>query len=316
MIDPRPLGSQPTHYPAGFGVGPAATRKRAERRAATDQKKRAVVLGIDPATAIVPAARRQRRAAARDAGTSIRDADHLGSTPRQTLRESTSTKLRRRAPHALPTIPGTQSLSIATRYLDGGREKFVELVQAAALEGGEDAVKWMLVYADLLISERQVANFDEVCAAAGVRPSRLVGLITSVAMEMGRDVGNLVASMTHPQVVAAGVAAAKHPAGIEDRRMLFQHHGFIPIPKSTTITVNASASADAKAAAAASAGVPSFADDLASIRVTGAPVPVPMPAALSAVTAAESVTFDADAAEGDFEDMPEPVLVETDVDVE
>lgn len=165
-----------------------------------------------------------------------------------------------------PTIPGVQSLSIATRFLNGGRDHFIELVQMAGLEGHEDAVKFLSVLAALLPGERLRANYDEVCAAAGVRPSRLVGAVTAIAMEYGADVGNLVYAASHPKVVAAGVAAALKPEGTKDREMLFQHQGFIPVPRSAQITVNASANAQAQAAAASqSTGVPSFADDIRAV---------------------------------------------------
>lgn len=183
---------------------------------------------------------------------------------------------------SLPTIPGVQSLSLATRHLNGGREHFIELVQMAALNGSEDASKFLEVLASLYPSERIRANYDEVCAAAGVRPSRLVGAVTSAAMEYGADVGNLVYAASHPKVVAAGIAAALAPEGTKDREQLFQHAGFIPIPKSTSISISAHASSEAKAAAVAqsqaeSTGLPSFADDIAAIGA-GRPVQV-LPAA-------------------------------------
>lgn len=249
----------------------------------------------------------------------------LGETLVLTDQEKISIKLRQKlgafkklAPGIqLPTLPGVQSLSIATRYLEGGRDRFVELVQAAALEQHQPAIDWFVVYADLLPYERAKVSFDDVCAAAGVKPSVLVGLITSVAMEMGRDVGNLVGALTHPQVVAASVAAAKTPGGIEDRRMLFQHHGYIPVPRSTVVTVNANASASAAAGARAeSGGVPSFAEDLAAIKETGQVATRALPPAVEA----EVLTFDRDA-EGNDQDFyadhaGDPVPVEADYDVE
>jgi len=180
-----------------------------------------------------------------------------------------------------------QSLSIATRYIDGGRDKFVELVQLAMLNGSDDATKWMTVYADLLPSERVRVSFDDVCAAAGVTPSRLVGVVTSTAMDMGRDVGNFVAAITHPQVVAASVNAAKHPDGIEDRKLLFQHNGFIAAPKGTTVNVHASASAAAAAQAKSETSVPSFGGDIASLGAAVQPR-----AALPAAREVEDLTFD------------------------
>lgn len=200
----------------------------------------------------------------------------------------------------LTRLPGMQSLAIATRFLDGGRERFVSLVSAAVLERCEESRKWMIVYADLCQSDRVVVSFDDVCAAAGVRPSRLMAEVVSVAMDLGRDVGNLVAALTHPKVVAAGVAAATHKDGIEDRKMLFQHQGFIPVAKNT-IQINNSnsshASANAQAAAQASAdpSIPRFSADLDAIS-TGRPTAVSQ-LALPPADLPEQIVFD-----GDFED--------------
>lgn len=167
----------------------------------------------------------------------------------------------------LPTLPGVQSLSIATRYLEGGRDRFIEFVQLAHLNAQPAATKWFIVYADLLPSERVRASFDDICAASGVKPSELMAVVTAAAMEMGVDVGNLVAAVTHPQVVAAGARAAIHPAGIEDRRMMFQHQGFIPIQKGAQINIHASANAQAAAAVKSSnPELPTFESDLTAIQ--------------------------------------------------
>lgn len=267
----------------------------------SNRRRRAAALGLDPDRDQIPPPKPTGK------GTRREMLPH-GQTVVQTDKEKVTAKLketgRRRGSRDLATIPGVQSLSIATRYLDGGREMFLTLVQAAALEGDQDAEKFLLVYQDLSPYEQKIANFDEITAAAGVRPSKLVAAMTTVAMERGRDVGNLVAAVTHPQVVAAGVHAAKQPDGIEDRKMLFQHHGFIPIPKATTINVTANAQA-AAASQAGAASLPSFADDLAEIREGR------QPAALPAAQPTEDLTFDADTAAS-----PEPELVEADVDVD
>lgn len=209
----------------------------------------------------------------------------------------------------LPTLPGVQSLSIATRYIEGGRQRFIEFVQLAHLNGHADATKWFTVYADLNESERERCSFDDVCAASGVKPSALMSVVTSSAMEMGVDVGNLVAATTHPKVVAAGARVALTPGGIEDRKLQFLHNGFIPAPKGTSINIHASANAQAAAAAKTSnPELPSFEDDLHALH-GGKGVPQ-LPAA-TAIAAEDEINDAIDAAlEGDVE------LVEEFVDVE
>jgi hypothetical protein len=175
----------------------------------------------------------------------------------------------------LPTLPGVSSLSIATRYLPGGRDRFVEYVQFAALNTHDIAKKWLFVYDDLLLSEQRIVSFDDVCAAAGVKPSELMALVVSTAMEYGIDVGNLVAAAGHPEVVAKSVESASRIAGkgamigLRDREMLFQHHNFTPTSRGgpiVNVSQHASANAQAAAVADSDPSVPSFAATMHRIR--------------------------------------------------
>lgn len=175
------------------------------------------------------------------------------------------------ATQTLVTLPGEHLLSLATRYIDGGRDRFVQFVQYAALDNHPAAVAWFAVYADLTPTERDLVSFDDICVAAGVRPSDLMSLVVKTAMEYGRDVGNLVAAATHPKIVAKAAESAQRIDGdyaelaFRDRQALFQHHNFLPLPRGVQVNVNANASASAQAAAAAKAEptMPSFTADLA-----------------------------------------------------
>lgn len=180
------------------------------------------------------------------------------------------------APTALPTLPGVHALSFATRYIDGGRPRFIEYVQLAMLDNHPAACAWYAVYADLNAYDREHVSLDDVCAASGVRPKDLMSVVVAVAMDYGTDVGNLIAAVTHPEVVRQAAKSAKRIGGdhasiaLEDRRMLFQHHNFIPVPRSMAININASASAAAAAAATQEPTVPSFVDDIRRVRQVGA----------------------------------------------
>lgn len=174
----------------------------------------------------------------------------------------------------LETVGGVQSLSMAARYLDGGRARFLEYVQFAALCEIETAVKFWTVFADLLPGERVVVNFDDVVAAAGVNPGKLMGDIVAVAMQYGADVARLIAASMHPAIVAQAGRSAKRIGGDyadiahKDRVLMLQAGGTVAAPKGHTVVVNAHASANAQAAslAAADPSVGSFADTMNSLR--------------------------------------------------
>lgn len=170
----------------------------------------------------------------------------------------------------LPTIPGVQSLSLATRYIEGGRERFIELIQRAVLNGqSPEIARWWYVYADLMPVERERVSYDDVCAASGVRPSVLMAIVVSTAMEQNLEVADLVRASLHPQVLRAAAESAIRISGpdaaiaAEDRKQWLQRSGDYLPPRGTNIHVSASAQA---AAASVNAGqdpsVPSFLDDV------------------------------------------------------
>jgi hypothetical protein len=206
-----------------------------------------------------------------------------GSTP-----ATVNASLRARAVAAgLPTLPGPGSLTLATRALTGGRDTLLAYIRLAAVEGDPSAQTWLHVYDSLKAWERKVATLDDVCVAGGVSPVKLLKAIVGVAFEAGIDVANLVSAQAHPDVVQASIRVAKTNEGIEDRKLLFQHHNFVPIPKGATIAINVSANATANAASLASAdqSVPNFLQDVETLqapkREVQEAIVAELPAALS-----------------------------------
>ena len=176
----------------------------------------------------------------------------------------------------LPTIPDAQLISHATRYLEGGRARFIEAVEHAVHAESINAKRWWLVYADLLPSERLDVSFDDVAVAAGVKPWELVAEVISAEMKYGLDVARLARAVLVPTIAHQAGKSAKRIGGPhakiaqEDRMALLQASGFLPTPKGTVVTVNASASASAQAAAAAAAdpSMPSFMSDMEALGAT------------------------------------------------
>lgn len=232
-----------------------------------------VILGADPvaraaATPTPPSPRDHRRGSVLRVG-DLPDADRIRLKLRDTALRLGNTKPLDR----LPTVPGVHALALAIRYIEGGRARFVELTQMAMLNGNTHAEAFLIVYADLGTRDRELVSFDDICAAAGVRPADLMSAIVSTAMEYGTDVGNLVAAAVHPQLVHQAGKSAKRiggpyaELGFKDRLLMLQANGFAPTPKGTNVHVHANASANAQAAAAAAAepSVPSFSDDLQAL---------------------------------------------------
>lgn len=183
--------------------------------------------------------------------------------------DTVNASLRARAVAAgLTTLPGHGSLTLATRALAGGRDALLAYIRLAAVEGDPHAATWLHVYDSLKQWERKAATLDDICVAGGVSPVKLLKAIVGIAFEAGIDVANLVAAQAHPDVVQAAIRVAKTNEGIEDRKLLFQHHNFVPIPKGASIAINVSANATANAASLASAdqSVPNFLQDVETLQ--------------------------------------------------
>lgn len=161
-------------------------------------------------------------------------------------------------------LPGAGTLTLATRKIPGGRDQVIQYVRIAAADGDPHAEVFLHVWDDLKTWEKKIATLDDVCAAAGIAPVKLVKALVGTAYESGCDIANLVAAHAHPDVVAFSTKMAKTVDGIEDRRLLMQHAGFLPQAKGQTINIGVSASASAQAAAVAGSdqSVPSFLDDV------------------------------------------------------
>ncbi len=163
-----------------------------------------------------------------------------------------------------------------TRYLDGGRKRFLEYVQLAAQDGDDTAGAFWEVFTDLKLREQMTCSLDDVCAAADIKPSDLMAVVVSTGMEHAIDTGELVAAALHPKVVSQMGKSALRIDGDyadvaqKDRIAFLQHQKFVPIPRnaSMNVQVNANASSNSQAAAAAKSepSVPRFMDDVNALR--------------------------------------------------
>ncbi len=179
------------------------------------------------------------------------------------------------APLTLPESHGVDVLAIAIRYLPGGKQRFIEFVRLAAMNGDPSAAAFWNVYADLPDRQRKKVNLGSLCEACGVKPSQILSSAVGHGVEAATDVGNLVAAALHPEVIAAAGKSALRIDGdfaaiaAEDRKQLLQARGFLPVPKGASIHLHANASANAQAAAAVAQdpSVPKFAQDMETLRI-------------------------------------------------
>lgn len=179
-----------------------------------------------------------------------------------TIKKSVTAKLKAlAAAGGIKVLPGPGTLTLATRKIDGGRAQVIAYLRIAAADGDPHCEVFLHVWDDLKPWEQKLATLDDVCAAAGVAPVKLVKAVVGTAYEANCDIANFVAAHAHPDIVAKSVEMAKTALGVEDRKMLFQHAGFLPTAKGSTINIGVSASASA-ALNQGGESVPDFLEDM------------------------------------------------------
>lgn len=91
---------------------------------------------------------------------------------------------------------------------------------------------------DSLISQHQkLAPVEAICAAEGIDTIKFLGVIAEAAFTQTRMVSELMAAASQPDVIQATVEGALTPDGDRDRKMLHQHSGFLPIPKTQIVSM-------------------------------------------------------------------------------
>lgn len=219
-------------------------------------------------------------------------------------------------PMALMTIRGVQALSLAVRYLEGGRDRFEQYVQLAVLNGEEAARRFWQVFADLTPVERREVSYDDVCAVADIKPHELMAGVVRHAMVFGQDVGNLIAATLSPAVIAKmgesglRIDDVRHAeVAQKDRHIFLQSVGFAPAPKAG-VSVAVSANAQAAAASAADPSVPSFAKALQAASGARGEVLTAQATQPQLPAAAPSPFLEALRAAADAEDLRVPVAAD------
>jgi hypothetical protein len=177
----------------------------------------------------------------------------------------------RRTSSELPKAGGVDLLTQQIRYLPGGRETFVGLVQLASDGGDASAQAWWRVYSALPKTHQKACSLYDVTIAAGVRLSALWAGIVGHAVEFTEDSARMIAAVLHPQLVAKAGESALRISGphaqvaADDRRQMMQALGSLPMPRNAGMQVTVNANANAAAASASEPSVPKFADDLAAL---------------------------------------------------
>lgn len=100
---------------------------------------------------------------------------------------------------------------------------------------------------------RRHLPIEAYCVAVGVSPLRILEILVSTIVRMSAQSSAVIAAVNHPRVAAKTVEMALTDDGIEDRKVLHTHTGFLPqrAGARTSIVVQQNATATAQAASVA-----------------------------------------------------------------
>jgi hypothetical protein len=100
-------------------------------------------------------------------------------------------------------------------------------------------------------SERQASGTaDAVRQQAGLKLIELLRVVAETAYRIAMYQAQIIAALALPHVVGKTVECGLTDKGIADRRMLFQHSGFLPTPKGSQTTINVAQNTQAHARSA------------------------------------------------------------------
>lgn len=205
-----------------------------------------------------------------------------------------------RAPReqAVKALTPTTRLTLTFRELaiDGRKDWHLcwTFAQMAADSGDEDMIALMECYNGLKKREKASATPEYVCSLAGIDPNDMAAEVFREYLRFAGDAANLIEAANRPDVVRRSVRFAKKENGHRDRKMLFEHSGFLPTKTGGGIHVNATANAETQNATVISAPeLPSMESDTRrftkvlkseAVQVIESDTPAIAPARVSALT--------------------------------
>lgn len=116
----------------------------------------------------------------------------------------------------------------------GGKQKVFEY-----LAGSEEKEARAIVdlRAKVTPEQARVLPFEAFCVAVGVTTKRMIGLIQEEVFAQSRVAASILKDSSIPHIVECTVRQAKTVAGTQEKRMLLQSGGVLPLPKTTIMPV-------------------------------------------------------------------------------
>jgi hypothetical protein len=124
-----------------------------------------------------------------------------------------------------------------------------QMFEMMRLAKGSDprVVQFLHAWDALGASEQSKEVADAVCEHEGFAPVELLRVVVDAAFRFSMYVAQFKVALALPSVVERSIETAVTDDGIADRKMLFQHSGFLPTPKGSQTTIAIAQNAQANA---------------------------------------------------------------------
>ena len=125
------------------------------------------------------------------------------------------------------TLPFEASLAYVFRNSGG---KATAINAARLLEDDPRFKRLTHAYDSLSLKDQDRVRLEDLCEAAEITVNDFLGAVVPALWRRNVDIGKAIAAISHPKVVEATISNAVNGGtfGSGDRRMLFEHIGFLP----------------------------------------------------------------------------------------
>lgn len=133
-----------------------------------------------------------------------------------------------RPPGRVKPDPTIFTLDYAFRKI-GGRFAAIELARLGC--ASDPRLEQLVSNWDALEAGSQKHSpklLEKLCIQHGLDPAEFLGICTAIGHRFQFDMSSLLSSVQFEEVLEAGVNRAKQPDGTADRRMIYEHKGFLP----------------------------------------------------------------------------------------
>jgi len=123
--------------------------------------------------------------------------------------------------------------------LRGGVSTLVDLVRVAAetnLDAATFIARWDS-HKDKIKRNNVGQVVEDTCRELQMDWTRLVGFAAEAAAKTGQHLAAINAALALPEVVERSIKFAKERKGVADRKFLFEHSRFVPIPAGSQVSI-------------------------------------------------------------------------------